>query len=131
MAAHTRTGRAVAEYLAAHPAVARVYYPGLPDHPGHELAGRLYPDGCGGMLSFDLRGGEAAARHVLARLRLIAFAPSLADVTTTVSYPFATSHAGLPDDVLRVLGVGRGLIRLSAGIEEPSDVIADLERALG
>jgi cystathionine gamma-synthase len=130
MAAHTRMGRAVAEYLAAHPAVARVYYPGLPGHPGHELAGRLYPDGCGGMLSFDLRGGEAAARHVLARLQLIAFAPSLADVTTTVSYPFATSHAGLPDDVLRVLGVGKGLIRLSAGIEEPSDVIADLERAL-
>jgi cystathionine gamma-synthase len=131
MAAHTRTARAIAAYLAAHPAVARVYYPGLPDHPGHELAGRLYPDGCGGMLSFDLRGGEAAAHHVLANLRLIAFAPSLADVTTTVSYPFATSHVGLPDDVLRVLGVGRGLIRLSAGIEEPSDVIADLERALG
>jgi cystathionine gamma-synthase len=131
MAAHTRTARGVAEYLAAHPAVARVYYPGLPDHPGHELARRLYPDGCGGMLSFDLRGGEVAARHVLARLELIAFAPSLADVTTTVSYPVATSHAGLPDDVLRVLGVGKGLIRLSAGIEEPADVIADLELALG
>jgi cystathionine gamma-synthase len=130
MAAHTRTARAIAAYLAAHPAVARVYYPGLPDHPQHELAGRLYPAGCGGMLSFDLHGGEAAARHVLARLQLIAFAPSLADVTTTVSYPFATSHAGLPDDVLRVLGVGTGLIRLSAGIEEPADVIADLEQAL-
>jgi cystathionine gamma-synthase len=131
MAAHTRTARAIAAYLAAHPAVARVYYPGLPDHPQYEVAGRLYPDGCGGMLSFDLRGGEAAARSILARLQLIAFAPSLADVTTTVSYPFATSHAGLPDDVLRALGVGRGLIRLSAGIEEPADVIADLARALG
>lgn len=130
MAAHTRTAQAVAEYLAAHPAVAAVHYPGLPSHPRHDLARRLYPRGCGGMLSFDLRGGETAARHLLSSLRMIAFAPSLADVTTTVSYPYATSHYGLPDDVLRVLGVGKGLIRFSAGIEDPVDVIADLERAL-
>ena len=130
MAAHTRTAQAVAEYLAAHPAVSAVYYPGLPGHPQHELARRLYPGGCGGMLSFDLRGGEPAARHLLSHLTLIAFAPSLADVTTTVSYPYATSHYGLPDDVLRELGVGKGLIRFSAGIEDPADVIADMERAL-
>jgi cystathionine beta-lyase/cystathionine gamma-synthase len=82
------------------------------------------------MLSFDLRGGEAAARHLLANLRMIAFAPSLADVTSTVSYPYATSHYGLPEDVLRELGVGKGMIRFSAGIEDPADVIADLAQAL-
>ena len=130
MAAHNCTAGAVAEYLAAHPAVENVYYPGLEDHPQHALARRLYPHGCGGMMSFDLRGGEAAARHFVAGLELIAFAPSLADVTTTVSYPYLTSHYGLPADVLRVLGVGPGMIRLSAGIEEPHDVIADLEQAL-
>lgn len=130
MAAHTRTAQAVAEYLVGHPAVGAVYYPALPAHPQHELARRLYPQGCGGMLSFDLRGGEAAARHLLSHLRMIAFAPSLADVTSTVSYPYATSHYGLPEDVLRELGVGKGMIRFSAGIEDPADVIADLAQAL-
>lgn len=129
MAAHSRAGHAIATYLAAHPAVEAVYYPGLPDDAGHAVARHLYPDGCGGMLSFDVRD-EAAARRFLAGLRLIAFAPSLADVTTTVSYPAATSHVGLPDHVLHALGVGKGMIRLSAGIEEPADVIADLDRAL-
>lgn len=130
MPAHTRTALAVAHYLAEHPAVAAVQYPGLPAHPQHALAQRLYPDGCGGMLSFDLRGGEAAARRFVSNLRLIPFAPSLADVTTTVSYPYTTSHQGLPNEVLRTLGVGPGLIRLSAGIEDPADVIADLAQAL-
>lgn len=131
MAAHCRTAQALAEYLAGHPSVQRVYYPGLPAHPGYDVARRLYPSGYGGMLSFDLRGGGEAARRFLGRLRLIAFAPSLADVTTTVSYPVATSHVGLSDEVLRDLGVSAGMIRLSAGIEEPADVLADLERALG
>ncbi len=130
MEAHTRTARAVATYLVSHPAVATVYHPDLPGHPGHELVGRLYPHGCGGMLALDLRGGEGAARRFLDSLRLIAFAPSLADVTSTVSYPVATSHYGLPDDVLAALGVGPGMIRFSAGIEDPADVIADLEQAL-
>jgi cystathionine beta-lyase/cystathionine gamma-synthase len=82
------------------------------------------------MLSFTLRGGEQAARRFLAALELIAFAPSLADVATTVSYPYATSHRGLPAEVLEALGVGTGMIRFSAGIEDPADVIADLEQAL-
>jgi len=130
MAAHTQTAHTVAAYLAAHPAVERVFYPGLSTHPGYDVAQRLYPDGCGGMLSFDLAGGETAARTVLDNLGEIAFAPSLADVATTVSYPYATSHRGLPDDTLRAMDVGKGMIRLSAGIEDPADVIADLDRAL-
>ena len=130
MGAHTRTARAVASYLEAHPAVAGVHFPGLPSHPQHALAARLYHDGSGGMLAFELRGGAAAARRFLASLELIAFSPSLADVTSTVSYPLATSHRGLPAEVLAAAGVTPGLIRFSAGIEDPADVIADLERAL-
>src|SRR5258706_103985 len=130
MAAHSRTGQAGAEVLATHPAIEHVYYPGLPSHAQPTLARALYPAGCGGMLAFDLRGGEDAVRQLVARLRLVAFAPSLADVTTTITYPYATSHHGLPEDVLRALGVGTGLVRLSAGIEDPTDVIADLTQAL-
>jgi cystathionine gamma-synthase len=130
MAAHSKAGQAVAEFLAGHAAIDSVYYPGLPSHPAHDLARRLYPDGLGGMLSFEVRGGEPAARRFLARLQRIALAPSLADVTTTVSYPYITSHYGLPEEVLQTLGVSKGLIRFSAGIEDPADIIAELEQAL-
>jgi cystathionine gamma-synthase len=130
MAAHNRTAVAVARYLEAHREVERVLYPGLTSHPQHGVARDLYPEGSGGMLSFTLRDGAPAVRRFLAALELIAFAPSLADVATTVSYPYATSHRSLPEDVLEALGVSTGMIRLSAGIEEPADVIADLEQAL-
>ncbi len=82
------------------------------------------------MLSFELTGGEAAARAFLAGLRLIEFVPSLADVTTTVTYPLATSHRGLPPEALAAMGVGPGLVRLSIGIEAVADVLADLDAAL-
>jgi cystathionine beta-lyase/cystathionine gamma-synthase len=120
----------VARHLEEHPAVARVHYPGLASHPQHALARRLYPQGYGGMLSFELRGGEAAARAFLAGLRLIEFVPSLADVTTTVTYPLATSHRGLPPAALTAMGVGPGLVRLSIGIEAVEDLLADVDAAL-
>jgi len=82
------------------------------------------------MLSFELRGGAAAARHVLNELKLIDFAPSLADVTSTVSYPYATSHYQLPEQVLEDLGVSQGLLRFSAGIEAGADIVADVRQAL-
>jgi cystathionine gamma-synthase len=121
---------AVAAWLERQPAVARVYYPGLPSHPQHALAQRLYSHGYGGMLAFDLAGGAAAARTFLPRLQLIALVPSLGDVTTTVSYPLAMSHRNVAPDDLAAMGVGDGLIRLSVGIEAVEDVIADLEQAL-
>ncbi|MDB5058619.1 MAG: O-acetylhomoserine sulfhydrylase [Chloroflexi bacterium] len=130
MPVHSQVGMAIARYLETHAAVAKVLYPGLSSHPHYALAQTLYPTGCGGMMSFELRGGTAAARHFLKALKLIAFAPSLADVTTTVSYPYATSHYRLPEDALAALGVTQGLIRLSAGIEAEADVLADLEQAL-
>jgi methionine-gamma-lyase len=130
MPEHCRLGLDAARFLESHPAVSRVMYPHLDSHPQYELSRRLYPDGCGGILAFELRGGAVAARHLLNELKLIAFAPSLADVTSTVSYPYATSHYQLPDDVLLALGVSQGLIRFSAGIEATDDVLADLEQAL-
>ena len=83
------------------------------------------------MLSFELAGGRAAAVAFLRRLRLIAFVPSLGDVTTTAAYPLAMSHRNVPADALAAMGVGPGLVRLSIGIEAVEDVIADLEQALG
>jgi cystathionine gamma-synthase len=130
MAAHSRTAQAIAEYLATHPAVETVYFPGLPAHPQYDLASQLYPDGSGGMLSFSLYGGMEAVQRLIERLKLIIFAPSLGDVTTTLAYPYVTSHYGLPEEVLHTLGISKGLVRLSAGIEDPADVIADLEQAL-
>ncbi|HEY7063719.1 MAG TPA: PLP-dependent transferase [Chloroflexota bacterium] len=119
----------VAHHLEQQPAVARVHYPGLESHPRHALARRLYPHGYGGMLSFELAGDEAA-RAFLGGLHLIEFIPSLADVTTTVTYPLATSHRGLPPDALAAMGVGPGLVRLSIGIEALEDVLAEIDGAL-
>jgi cystathionine gamma-synthase len=130
MPEHCRLALAVARYLQSHPAVKQVLYPGVPSHRHYDLARRIYTDGTGGMLSFELHGGAGAARHFLNSIKLIAFAPSLADVTTTVSYPFATSHYRLPADALEAMGVGPGLIRFSAGIEADVDILADLEQAL-
>jgi cystathionine gamma-synthase len=130
MDAHSRNALEVARFLESHPAVARVLYPGLPSHPDHAVARRLFGDRFGGMVSFSLSGGRSAAAAFLGALDLIAFAPSLADVTTTVSYPFATSHRGLPADTLDRLGIDEGLIRLSVGIEDVADISEDLKSAL-
>jgi cystathionine beta-lyase/cystathionine gamma-synthase len=126
----TDNAQRVAEHLEAHAAVARVHYPGLPSHQQHALAQRLYPHGYGAMLSFELAGGEVAARAFLAGLRLIPFVPSLADVATTVSYPVATSHRNVRPADLAAMGVGPALVRLSIGIEAVDDVLADLDGAL-
>ena len=130
MAAHSANALTIATFLADQPAVARALYPGLPTHPDHDLARRLFGGQFGGMVSFSLAGGRPAAAAFVRTLKLIAFAPSLADVTTTISYPFATSHRGLPDDTLKALEIDPGLLRLSVGIEDPEDVLADLRPAL-
>ncbi len=109
--------------------MAGVNYPGLPDHPAHALAARLF-DGFGGMLSFELKGGEAAARTFMGRVTIPLIAPSLGGVESLLTRPAATSHSGLtPEDRLRI-GVTDGLIRMSVGVEDPDDLIEDLIRAL-
>jgi len=129
MARHNTNGLAVATFLARHPAVAAVSYPGLPDHPDHQLAGRTL-GGFGGMVGLTLKGGAAAADRFLHRLRLFTHAPSLAGVESLVSDPHFTSHRGQSEEQLAQLGIGPGFLRLSCGIEDGEDLVGDLEKAL-
>jgi len=126
MRAHEANAMAVARFLAEHPAVERVVYPGLPTHPQHELA-RRQMSGFGGMISLVLKGGEAAGREMVRRTRLFTLAESLGGVESLIELPAAMTHASVAGSPLEVPG---GLVRLSVGIEEQDDLIADLEAAL-
>ena len=128
MIQHNANGLALAQFLAAHPKVQRVYYPGLPSHPQHELAKRQMR-GFGGMLSFDL-GSLEAARRVLNNVRLHSLAESLGGVETLISHPATMTHASVPDDRRAALGISDGLVRISAGIEDIEDLKEDLAQAL-
>lgn len=120
---------ALARALEAHEAVARVNYPGLASHSGHERAARLF-DGFGGMLSFELAGGRDAAKRFMDTVELAIVAPSLGGVETLVTMPAETSHAGLTPEERRQVGVADGLIRVSTGIEGTGDLVSDFEAAL-
>lgn len=122
--------QALAAFLAGQPEVARVFYAGLPDDPHHARVRAWLPFGPGPMLAFALRGGRPAAARFLRALGLIRLAPSLGDVMTSVSHPASTSHRALPPAERRRRGIHGGLIRLSAGIEDPADLQEDLARAL-
>ena len=127
--AQNATAMALAGFLAGHPKVAAVNYPGLPSHPDHAHAARLL-SGFGGMLSLRLHGGEQAAQALIEAVRLPYPAPSLGGVESLITRPAATSHAGMrPEDRDR-LGITADLIRVSCGIEGPDDLIADFEQAL-
>ncbi len=128
MTTHSANGLALAEYLAGHKKVQKVFYPGLPDHPQHELAKRQMK-GFGGMLSFDL-GSLDAARRVLNNVRLMALAESLGGVESLISHPATMTHASVPADRRAAIGITDGLVRISAGIENIEDLQADLEQAL-
>ena len=131
MARQCDNALAVARRLDELPAVERVYYPGLPAHPQHALAGELLGGRYGAMLAFDLRDGDrASVGRFMDRLRLVAPAPTLGDVRTLTLYPAVASHRGLTPEERHAVGIGDGLVRLSLGIEDPSDVCADLEQAL-
>lgn len=123
------TAAAVASWLEGRPGVERVLYPGLPSHPTHGRALRVL-EGPGAVVSFELTGGEDGVARLVRRLRLISFAPSLGDPETTIMYPARTSHRALCPEELREAGVGPGLVRLSAGLEDVHDILADLEQAL-
>lgn len=128
MAAHEEGGRAVAQFLAAHPKIKRVYYPGLPSHPQHELAKRQQR-GFGAMVAFETGSGEAA-RSVVNALRIFTLAESLGGVESLVSHPATMTHASVPREEREKLGITEGLLRLSVGVEDPQDLIADLAQAL-
>jgi cystathionine beta-lyase/cystathionine gamma-synthase len=128
MAQHNRNGQALAEYLARHPKVHQVHYPGLPDHPQHALAARQMR-GFGGMLAFEL-GSLEAARRLLNAVRLMALAESLGGVETLISHPASMTHASVPPERRAALGITDGLVRISVGIEDVDDLLEDLEHAL-
>jgi cystathionine beta-lyase/cystathionine gamma-synthase len=121
---------ALARRLEGHEGVRRVLYPGLPTHPGHEVA-RRQMSAFGGVVTLVLAGGLPAAERFYDRLRLVARAASLGGVESLASLPVHTSHYGLPEDKLREAGIDPGMVRLSLGVEDAADLIADVEQALG
>ena len=127
MKAHEANGMALASYLEKHPKVRKVYYPGLPDHPQHELAKRQM-NGFGSMISFEL-GSYDNAKKFLDRVRLCSLAESLGGVETLISHPETMTHASVPIETRQRLGITPGLVRISAGIEDLEDLMADLENA--
>ena len=130
MAAHSRNALAVARFLESHPKVKRVYYPGLKSHPQYELAQELMPNGCSGMLAFEIHGGLPQAIAFGHAIQGIKFAPSLADCSTILSHPASTSHKAFPLAERQAMGISDGVLRLSVGIEEVDDLIAELDAAL-
>ena len=128
MAQHNANGLAIAGFLAAHPRVQQVFYPGLPTHPQHDLAKRQM-NGFGGMLAFET-GSLEGARRVLNRVRLMALAESLGGVETLISHPASMTHASVPPERRAAIGLTDGLVRISVGIEDVDDLIADLKQAL-
>jgi methionine-gamma-lyase len=129
VARQCQTAMAVAKFLERHPKVARVHYPGLPSHPDHKLANRQMT-GFGAMLSFDLKGGIAAARRFCDRVRLFYLAASLGGVESLVILPIYTSHYNMSRAELERAGVEPGTVRVSIGLEDPADLIEDLRQAL-
>jgi cystathionine beta-lyase/cystathionine gamma-synthase len=128
MLQHNANGLMVARHLDAHPKVRKVFYPGLANHPQHEIA-RRQQKGPGAMLSFDL-GSLDAARRFLNQLKLCALAESLGGVETLISLPALMTHASMPQEVRERVGITDGIVRLSVGIEDADDIIADLDQAL-
>lgn len=129
MGRHNSNGMAVAEWASRQPQVTAVHYPGLPDHPDHAVAAEVL-DGFGGMVGLELKGGASAAERLCSRVQVFAHAPSLAGVESLVSEPRLTSHKALGAEGRRAQGIADGFVRLSCGIEDPEDLIADLERAM-
>jgi cystathionine gamma-synthase len=129
MEAHQRGAMALATMLASHPKVARVYYPGLPSHPRHELAKRQQ-DGFGGMLSFDVKGGRPEAERVLTGTKLFQLAESLGGVESLMEYPETMSHASMTPEARHAAGISERTVRVSVGIEHPDDLVADMRAAV-
>jgi cystathionine gamma-lyase len=129
MERHCQSALKIAAWLEKQPKVARVFYPGLASHPQHALAKRQMP-GFGGMISAELKGGLGAAKRFLERTQLFALAESLGGVESLIEHPAIMTHASVPPEVRAELGIGDGLVRLSVGIEDVTDLMADLEEAL-
>jgi cystathionine beta-lyase/cystathionine gamma-synthase len=129
MREHDDNARQVAAFLIDHPKVARVFYPGLADHPQRDLA-RRQMSGFGGMISFEVKGGLEPAKRVVERTQLFTLAESLGGVESLIELPAVMTHASIPAETRRAHGVADGLVRVSVGIEDAADLISDLDQAL-
>ena len=130
MARHVDNARRVAVFLDGHDAVEWVSHPELPSHPDHALGKRLLPKGCGAVFSFGIRGGREAGRTFIERLRLFSHLANVGDAKSLVIHPASTTHQQMDAAALRAAGVGEELVRLSVGLEEPDDLLEDLDQAL-
>jgi methionine-gamma-lyase len=130
MRRHSDNSLALARAMREMGSVARVHHPLLEDSASYAVASRLLPQGAGGMMAFDLKGGREAVQRMLSRFRLASFAASLGGVETTISYPEITSHRSLTPAERADLGVTPGTVRVSVGIEDPDDIIDDFTQAL-
>jgi cystathionine gamma-synthase len=129
MKIHEENARAVAEFLNQHPQVLRVYYPGLPSHPGHELAKRQQ-HGFGGMVSFEVKGGIEKVNKVLRSTKIFTLAESLGGIESLICFPLTMTHASMDPELREKAGINERIIRLSVGIEDVNDLIEDLDQAL-
>jgi cystathionine beta-lyase/cystathionine gamma-synthase len=129
MERHSSNAMAVAKFLEEHEKVARVSYPGLPSHPGHAIAKRQMK-AYSGMISLELKGGIPAGRDLMNNVKLCALAESLGAVETMITHPATMTHAGVPKEEREARGLTDGLVRISVGIEDVEDIIADLDQAL-
>ncbi len=128
---HSSNALKLAEFLEKHPKIENVYYPGLESSPSYEIANKIFNNNLyGGMLSIDVKNGEKGAYDLIRELETIKFVPSLAGVTTSVSYPVKTSHRALNDEELKKANISKGLIRVSTGLENINDLISEFDRAL-
>ncbi|HUQ25192.1 MAG TPA: O-acetylhomoserine aminocarboxypropyltransferase [Burkholderiales bacterium] len=130
MPRHVESTRKVVQYLQSNNAVQKVIYPGLPDHPDHELAKRLLPLGCGAVFTFEIKGGRPAGKKFIEALRVFSHLANVGDAKSLVIHPATTTHYRMSDEDLKRAGITAGTVRLSIGLEDPQDLIDDLDRAL-
>ena len=131
MPRHVESTRKVVAFLAGHAMVETVMYPELPGHPDYELCRRLLPRGAGAVFSFNLKGGRAAGRALIENLRVFSHLANVGDAKSLVIHPATTTHYRMSDEDLKKAGITAGTVRLSIGLEDPQDLVDDLERALG
>jgi cystathionine beta-lyase/cystathionine gamma-synthase len=130
MRQHSASAMRIAAELEGHPKVERVHYPGLASHPDHEIADRILPDGCGGMVALDVAGGVEGGKAFCDALELAWVATSLGGTHTLVGHAASTTHRQYAPEARRAAGITDGLVRLSVGLEDPEDLLDDILRAL-
>jgi len=130
MPRHVESTRKVVSFLSSHSSVERILYPEIPGHPDHELAKKLLSKGCGAVFSFDIKGGREAGRKFIESLRVFSHLANVGDAKSLVIHPATTTHYRMSDEDLKKAGIGPGTLRLSIGLEDPEDLIADLAQSL-